>query len=786
MFGDQETIISSNPSASGMNNEPEENSRRKKLLIIGAIILLIIILGGVAFWYFTKMRSPKSLNNNNPIATTTVSTSTPATLPNLSGALTATTSEATSTFSNIAIEYLSFADFYKTPDNKAVMNFTDYKLPLNAKIDILNYYDLSRKLNLDPALTNLNTNGFATIDNPWPKEAPDFYSLYSHLEEQQIPSLITSDFILYYYQTVLKKAYKDIEENIFYDNLWSINKDLYDTAKNRYEARLASIGDVNDSVLEGERLEVAFFAVSLELLKPSPEQIAANGTLNDKNKFTSTDADNFYFVTPPYLKDDVTKEVKLIREGKQKIKSPVMLYARDYKDFIVPSDYRDNARLNNFYLTSKWLNSVFPLNYRDKNCPNCLIDKEDWRLSMIASSLISTDFSDVPELKNKWARIYKVMSYFNPLREDLSYVYYRDTLKAVFGANYKIDELFDDKNIQAKNNLNKLQAKLNAQEFSPFLGAIDKKDPATSFRLGFKMLVEPYSPNDYIFTQLTYPNIGAYTGTKIGASNITYCLNGRNRCNNFAFDVINLVHPIINNSYFDENTAYENYGKEAKALKDKLNSDSVWHTTNYWSTLSALSAYLNIDKTKLPLFNQTLAWQDHVLNTAVSAWVNMQLPLDKFSINQTSTGQNFDNFSRFTDNSYVEPNLDLVNELLANNVMMQKMFSALQVDQEVISVPNALEKANNDLTALQGIIIKELAGQTLSADDNDFISKFTKEFIITQTTDPIKQLSLTTTGTKNSLKEDLGHLKLMVLIHQDGADKVISVGPVWNNTESRY
>ena len=104
-------------------------------------------------------------------------------------------------------------------------------MPLNVKIDVLNYYDLSRKLNLDPALAGLNSSGFAVIDNPWVKEAPDFYSIYSNLEEKQIPFLITSDFIIYYYQTVLKKAFKDIEENIFYDNLWSINKDLYNSGK---------------------------------------------------------------------------------------------------------------------------------------------------------------------------------------------------------------------------------------------------------------------------------------------------------------------------------------------------------------------------------------------------------------------------------------------------------------------------------------------------------------------------------------------------------------------------
>ncbi len=787
MFGDQETIISSGASTGSTSNSSGEKQTKKKiLLIIGLVLGLAIIAAGL--WFGIKYFFPsKTTPLNQPNTVTPVATTTTGTLPDLSLPLNATTSDATTTFSNIAIEYLSFADFYKKPDDKIEVKFKDYELPLNVKIDVLNYYDVSRKLNLDPALASLNSSGFATIDNPWVKEAPNFYAIYSNLEQKQIPFLITSDFILYYYQTTLKKVFKDIEENIFYDNLWSINKDLYNSAKNRYEARLASIGNINDSVLEGERLEAAFFAVALELLKPATDQIAPKGTLDDKNKFVTTETERFYFTTPPYLRDDVLREVKLIREGKDKLKSPVMLYTRDYKDFIVPIDYRGNARLNNFYLTTKWLNSIFPLNYRDKNCPNCLLDKEDWRLGMIAASFISADFSDIPELKNKWARIYKVMSYFNPLREDLNYVFYRDALKSAFGENYKIDELFDDKNPEAKNNLQKLQAKLNALEFSPFLGAIDKVDPAVSYRRGFKMLVEGYLPNDYIFSHLTYPTVDTYLGTSTRPNNITACYikNGNRRCNSFALDVINLVSPMANNSYFDENTNYLNYGRETNNLKSKLDQDAVWHTTNYWSMLSALSAYLNMEKTNLPLFSRSASWRGRTVNTAVSAWISMQLPLDKFSVNKLSKGQGLNNFSRFNDNSYVEPNLNLINELLANSAMMQKMFAALQVNQEVVSVPNALQTATNNLNDLRSVIIKELSGQALGPDDNEIISNFAKQLTIEDSSGSQKQLVLKSPGLKNGLKEDISRLKLMVLIHQDGTDKVFSVGPVWNYTESR-
>ena len=196
--------------------------------------------------------------------------------------------------------------------------------------------------------------------------------------------------MIFNYQNILKKSFKDIEANVFYDNLWDINQQLYTVAKTRYEARLSSIGNVNDSVLEGERLETAFFAVALELLKPAVNQVSGGNAVADPSLFTKTEADRFYFVVPPYLRADVLAEEKLIRgAGAPSAKSPVLLYARNYQDFSVPADYRGNAKLNNFYLTTKWLNSVFPLNYRTKDCSNCLFDQADWRINLTAASLIS-------------------------------------------------------------------------------------------------------------------------------------------------------------------------------------------------------------------------------------------------------------------------------------------------------------------------------------------------------------------------------------------------------------
>jgi hypothetical protein len=343
--------------------------------------------------------------------------------------------------SNELIEYISFLDFYEKIEDKFTLNGSSYSLPLNVKTDVLNYYDVSRKLNLDASIPALNKNGFAVIENPFASN--NFYNIYDELSSRQIPLMLSSDFLVYYYQQTFKKVFKDVEENIFYPNLWEINRFLYEAARQRYENGLRSKGQVNDRVLEAQRLAAAYFATSLELLKPNPAQIDKSNNIGNQAMFTTYEAENYSFVLPDYLKIDVEREVELIKTMNKSAKSPVLLYTRDYQSFLVPEEYRSNAKLNNFYLSTKWLSSEFPLYYQDKNdCPACELDFDDWRVSMITSSFIAKDIFDSYELKNKWARIYKTLAFFKGLRGDLTYVHYRDALSSVFGVDYNIEEIF--------------------------------------------------------------------------------------------------------------------------------------------------------------------------------------------------------------------------------------------------------------------------------------------------------------------------------------------------------
>lgn len=687
---------------------------------------------------------------------------------------------------NMDIEYLSFGDFYQPVSNEIAANINDYNLPINIKIDGINYYDISRKLNLDLVIDDLNNNGFAVIENPWQNEVSDFYGIYKQLNDKQIPFLITSDFIIYYYQNTIKQTFKGIEESIFYDNLWRINKDLYELAKNRYEARLAKVGNVNDAILEGQRMEMAFFAVALELLKPSDYQIASKGAIEDRTKFTPGDADTFYFNVPPYLRDDVQREVQMIEAAKETAKSPNLLYYRNYRDFAVPKEYRGDAKLHNFFLASKWLSSPFPIEYKNGTCPDCLLDQEDWRLSMIAASLISSDFSSRFNLKSSWAMIYKLMAYFQGLKEEIDYVDFRDALADVFGEDYEIEELFDDNNKDAVSNLEKLKNRLLEYEYAQIMGAVDKSKEDNRKLIAFKMLTGAYWPNDYIFSRLTYPAVGSYNGIENYPSNLTACDRDALivRCNGFSLDIANLVEPISNNEFFERNTSYDNYQREAEILINQLWKDGISHGSSYWSNINVMETVLN-NQAPMPVFAQSESWQDKNLQTAISAWINFQLPKEDFSLNPGLNGQNLGKYFNSDQNIYVEPNLSLINELIATNNMMEEMFNALQLDKETNLAAQSIRMIKDDLDMLKAVIEKELKGEMINDVDGEDLRDFAKKYSIEDPDPNDKILRIYFEDVEKTVTLDLRKPKLMVMVHKGGENNMIAVGPVWDYKESR-
>jgi hypothetical protein len=744
------------------NELPVEEKMSKKTLII-IILVVVLVIGGISFAVFKYLTRPQAPAPVVEIPKEVI----PAVLP--TEVSTSTDLMATSTIPE-EIEKITFADFYKEPVLPTDLKIKDYKLPLNVKIDTLNYHDVSRKFDLSKGLTSLDTNGFTLLDNPAPTEINNFYGAYSFLAKKDIPLLITSDFLLHYHQNTVKQVFKEIEENVFYEHLFKITRALYDSSKTRYEARLAQIGDVNDSVLEGERLAMAYFAVTLKILEPTTTQVDLNSS--DPNKFTVKESQGFYFSVLPYLQNDVTEELRLIKEANGVKKSPVLLYQRNYSDFSVPAEYRSNEKLYNFYLASTWLNSNFPLVINDKNCPTCLLDKYDSYINLIAASFITKDFASNQDLKNRWALVYKIISYNKGLRDDLTYLDYDREMKKLFGDNYDPESIFAERNPDKTKNLEKLRTNLLAITFNDFQGAIDKKNDKP--KLGFKLLTDYYWPNAYIFNRIQ-AGLGLYQGEKAKPNNTTVCNNTvLNRCNGSGFDIIGLIRDkLASHDYWMENTNYIGYDQKIATLRSEFSKTLIWHTNRFWSLLGMFQTMFEQNDGQMQIYSQTDSWQRRLVDVAMAAWIDLQLPLETLLPASDDNTGNLSSTSATDDDYYIEPNYYLIQKIIADNEMINGMMEALNVNRQVGSVALLLKDENEKLNKVEVIIKKELNDELLSSDDRAFIGSFAKQYSLIGK--PVQQF---TSRIDNKYMYESVNMKFMALVYQLGDSKFIAIGPI--------
>lgn len=764
-------------------NDGSENGRKNFVFIIIGVMLLAVL---VVFLLVKKPVSPP-LNNSAGVSgdPDNNATSSIGVLPSDLGNGNKDQYAIGTSTNGIKAEDLTFGHFYKKPENNSKPTVDTYDLPVNIKVNVTNYHDMARKVNLDPYIDHLNQYGFAVMDKS--EKYGDFFTAFSELSKKEVPIIITEDFITYYYQNTLKQVFKEVEKNAFYDNIWQINKKMYDIALARYKNDLEEKGLVNDPILEGERLELAFFAVSLELLRPKLTQIDNSAKLSDNNLFSPQEIETYAYDLPDYLKIDVDKEIELIDSANKISKSPILLYEQDYKKFIIPSEYKNNARLHNFYLATKWMNSLFPLFNRDEFCENCLLDQTDWVINMTAASYIAKDLYDNQDLKNQWAIIYKFISFFTGLRSELTYLNYYDVLSRLFGKDYQVGEIFGRENKDREVDIYKIREELRKFQFASLEGGIDRKDSSYNSYLGMRLLQDVYWPNDYLMDYLTGTEMIFLDDPILQAkNNLTYCRTRRNnimyRCNGFSYDILNVIDSVdLNSTYFRNNTNYYKYSDKVDYLREKIDDFDVftWNNNVYWTTLDIAKNILRNNNENYPIYTRSSEWRTAKdYKTFLGTWVNLHLNSDEvvsyFEQEQGGLGV-YTNCNQF---NYIEPNIELLDEMTARNDMLIKMMMALKVAKNTNAAAEMLKELNIELSKIMDISKKELRNESLSNDDCKFINDLMKYVVNVK-------------GNKNfeiqneirKLTESISNVKVLAVVYKKGEKLILAFGPMFDFIE---
>jgi len=424
----------------------------KKSVIIAIVILLILgSAGGILIQQF--MRQKPSENIINLIGT---------------GSLTKTIVSA----SELPEDTLDFS-----------INAPQYKLPLSlssienlnavlAKLGIKEYpKDLLSK-NGFTAFKTSETLANAKIYTAYSQDGPlspqnDFAAFYKALNDNKIPIFITSDSVLHLFHIFFDITLKKLEENIFFQYIWDISKNLFDESVKDYEG-------ASDELKEAAKRNVAYFSVVLNLLKPKEAQILTDKKLKELycpegatdeecnqiiemhkmqgiSDFTESELSSLSFETPSYVKEIVDKELALIEKHEGWKESPIFVYKEDYSQYVPRGHYTSSEKLKNYFKALMWYGRItFLVKGAEDIIPGdteCgghegIISTYDARIQTLQSSLITLHFLASEDVQKKWSSMYAITSFFVGVSDDLGPKEYGDEISKIVGSGeIKISEL---------------------------------------------------------------------------------------------------------------------------------------------------------------------------------------------------------------------------------------------------------------------------------------------------------------------------------------------------------
>ena len=679
-----------------------------------------------------------------------------------------------------------------------VHDASQYKLPLSTE-DIDNFEDFNSKLPLsEEALERLEKNGFVVMKDPFSPNRDDITAPYKLLKNFEVPIFVSSDSLLHIYHIQFDETLREIEEEHFYDDLWTISEIML--AKSEADYNVSS-GEAK----EAARRNVAFFSVALILLSPKEDQLCqgsgrecSEGSFEGAYPyFTPGELEERSFEVPALVEGEVAAELALIEGESGFAKSPIFGYDEDYSQYRPRGHYTRSERLKNYFKAMMWYGRM---SFLLKGCDgNCIVSEEEAKIQTLGASMVAENLLSDPDPKEKWDRIYNVTSFYVGYSDDLGPYEYNDAIDDLFEGSVSARDFSDS-------DLVLLKARLAEERLPSIYGGTGVDSPACAVEppfspeqadaclaatAGLRFMGQRFVPDSYIFQNLVIPNVGSYTGE---GEDFAFTRGPYGRHFPRGLDVM----AILGSERADEilkalnDSSYQNYSSQRAELEGEFDSFSRedWQKNLYWSWLYALQPLLEPPVPETPAFMQTKAWQDKELTTALASWAELRHDTILYA-KQSYTLRAIALPPQEPEPvaGYVEPVPEVYGRLLDLARMNREgLEEADLLDDPSRSRLGSLETV---LARLEEISTKELEGRELTAEDIEFINDFGERLngAIEGVDDKSKKTTIvadvhTDANTGQVLEEGVGYIRLMAVAYElpDGR-MLLAAGPVFSYYE---
>ncbi|HDS62804.1 MAG TPA: DUF3160 domain-containing protein [Methanofollis liminatans] len=574
-----------------------------------------------------------------------------------------------------------------------------YRLPLDPE-SVWNWRAVAAGLSLDRNATALlEQNGFVTVENPFNPRETDMVRPYTVLKERGIPVFVTTDSVLHLYHIQFDETMRTIEEEQFYDDLWTLDAALFN-------ASVETMAAADGQALEAARRNAAYFGVALALLAPSAD--------GDNTGFSPEDA--VRYAAPSALPPAAVDELALIRARAGLAESPIFTYVEDYSQYLPRGHYTRSARLEHYFLAMMWHGRIaFLLAGGDEGS---IVSAEEAAVQTAAAAQIAAALEADPSLMARWNRIYEVTSFYAGYSDDLGPHEYIEAMKGAHGGVNRT--LAADKTalLQAELRTHPPPAIYSGTGYRA-VGNEKEGRQALNATMGFRLMGQRFVPDSYVFSELVSPYTSAFTGT--GAP---FTLVEGERAIPTGLDLMALLGSERAAALLDAggDGRYLHYDRVYGRLEGEFAAvnESGWNRNLYWGWLSSLRPLLGTFGEGYPAFMQTPAWQEKELTAALASWTELRHDTILYAKQSYTFGRGIAvKPEEQAVLGYVEPVPEFYNRLHALTAMTREGLSSLDALDPVSE--RRLQTLETTLDRLTAISVQELEGRPLTNADHAFI-----------------------------------------------------------------